>query len=73
MHLSDGLNVYCAPNESGKSTWCALIRAVLYGVESGERAKAGVLPAKIKYQPWSGRPAFGRMTVSAGGRSTADI
>ena len=45
MHLSDGLNVYCAPNESGKSTWCALIRAVLYGVESGERAKAGVLPA----------------------------
>lgn len=68
MHLSDGLNVYCAPNESGKSTWCALIRAVLYGVESGERAKAGVLPAKIKYQPWSGRPAFGRMTVSAGGR-----
>lgn len=68
MHLSDGLNVYCAPNESGKSTWCALIRAVLYGVESGERPKAGVLPAKIKYQPWSGRPAFGRMTVSAGGR-----
>lgn len=68
LHLSEGLNLFYAPNESGKSTWCALIRAVLYGVDSSERQKAGMLPVKIKYQPWSGRPAFGRMVVSSGDR-----
>ena len=34
----DGLNVVCAPNESGKSTWCAFIKSMLYGVDSSERA-----------------------------------
>ena len=68
LELSGGLNVVYAPNETGKSTWCALIRAVLYGVESSERARAGVLPVKTKYLPWSGRPAFGRLTVETGGR-----
>ena len=23
LELNEGLNVICAPNESGKSTWCA--------------------------------------------------
>lgn len=68
LHLKEGLNLFYAPNESGKSTWCALIRAVLYGVDSSERAKAGTVPVKTKYQPWSGRPAFGRMVVAADGR-----
>lgn len=68
LHLKEGLNLFHAPNESGKSTWGALIRAVLYGVDLSERSKAGTVPVKTKYQPWSGRPAFGRMVVSADGR-----
>ena len=34
LEFKDGLNVVCAPNESGKSTWCAFIRAMLYGIDS---------------------------------------
>lgn len=41
LELHDGLNVISAPNESGKSTWCAFVRAMLYGVDSSERQKAG--------------------------------
>ena len=46
LSFHQGLNVIYAPNESGKSTWCAFIRAMLYGVDSSERARAGYLPPK---------------------------
>ena len=29
--LGSGLNLIHAPNESGKSTWCAFLRVMLYG------------------------------------------
>ena len=31
LHLHSGLNLICAPNESGKSTWGSFICAMLYG------------------------------------------
>lgn len=52
--LQDGLNVLTQPNESGKSTWCAFLVAMLYGINSSERAGKGKLPAKQRYQPWNG-------------------
>ena len=67
MSLHPGLNVIYAPNESGKSTWCAFIRAMLYGVDTSERAKAGYLPDKLRYAPWSGAPMEGSMELNAGG------
>lgn len=69
IEFTDGLNVVYAPNESGKSTWCAFIRAMLYGVDSAERAKTGYLPDKIKYAPWSGAPMEGTMELTAGGKN----
>ena len=60
-----GLNIIYAPNESGKSTWCAFIMAMLYGIDSGERTKNGTLPVKRKYEPWSGMPMEGRMDLTA--------
>lgn len=66
IEFNDGLNVVYAPNESGKSTWCAFIRAMLYGVDSAERAKTGYLPDKIKYAPWSGAPMEGTMELTSG-------
>lgn len=65
LSFHQGLNVIYAPNESGKSTWCAFIRAMLYGVDSSERARAGYLPDKLRYAPWSGAPMEGSMEVTA--------
>ena len=65
MTLHDGLNVIYAPNESGKSTWCAFIRAMLYGVDSSARARSGYLPDKLRYAPWSGAPMEGSMDLTA--------
>ena len=63
LELSDGLNVLYAPNESGKSTWCALLKTMLYGINTAQRAKAGQQPDKTKYRPWSGAPMSGSMDV----------
>ena len=65
LRFHDGLNVIYAPNESGKSTWCAFIMAMLYGVDSSDRARAGHLPDKLRYQPWSGSPMEGTMELTA--------
>ena len=69
LELHEGLNVISAPNESGKSTWCAFIRTMLYGIDSAERARAGFLPDKARYAPWSGAPMQGEMEVTAGGKN----
>ena len=65
LTFHDGLNVIHAPNESGKSTWCAFIRAMLYGVDSAERVRGGFLPDKQRYAPWSGAPMEGQMDLTA--------
>ena len=64
LQLHEGLNVIYAPNESGKSTWCAFIRTMLYGVDSAERSRAGHLPDKLRYAPWSGAPMGGTMELT---------
>ena len=68
LKLSEGLNIIHAPNEGGKSTWCAFIRAMLYGVPSRERDKKGFLAEKNRYLPWSGTPMEGEMTLEWQGR-----
>lgn len=68
LELHDGLNVIEQPNESGKSTWCAFIRAMLYGIDSSERARAGHQPDKVRFAPWSGAPMRGEMEIFSGGR-----
>lgn len=63
LELTPGLNVLSRPNEAGKSTWAAFLVAMLYGVDTAERARQGVLPAKTKYKPWSGKPMQGVLEV----------
>ncbi len=66
--FSQGLNVIDRPNEWGKSTWCAFITAMLYGIDTGERTKNGKLADKEHYAPWSGAPMAGRMDIDWNGR-----
>lgn len=66
--LEPGLNVITAPNEWGKSTWCAFLLAMLYGIDTKQRAKAGMLPDKERYKPWSGKPMEGTITLNWQGR-----
>ena len=68
LELEPGLNVIARPNESGKSTWCAFIRAMLYGIDTSERVKGGFLPDKLRYAPWSGAPMSGTMELEYAGR-----
>ncbi len=69
LELHEGLNVITAPNEAGKSTWGSFFLAMLYGVDTSERASRNSLPVKTKYLPWSGRPMEGTMELLENGRS----
>ena len=66
--LEPGLNVIEAPNEWGKSTWCAFILAMLYGIDTSSRSKKDFIPDKERYAPWSGTPMSGRMDIHWNGR-----
>ena len=37
LNLEEGLNLLQLPNEGGKSTWCAFLRAMFYGIPTRER------------------------------------
>jgi len=70
LQFQDGLNIIEAPNETGKSTWCAFLTAMLYGINSRERDKAGFIADKNRYVPWDGSSMSGRLECHADG---ADI
>jgi uncharacterized protein YhaN len=69
LTLGPGLNLIQAPNEGGKSTWCAFLRAMLYGINTRERDKQNYLAEKNRYHPWSGLPMEGEMTLEWQGRT----
>ncbi len=68
LSFEDGLNVIHAPNEWGKSTWCAFITAMLYGIDTRQRNTDAQLADKEHYAPWSGAPMAGRMEILWEGR-----
>lgn len=66
LELGEGLNILQAPNETGKSTWCAFLMAMLYGIDSRQRDKAGFIADKNRYAPWSGAAMSGRLDCLSG-------
>ena len=66
LELTPGLNVIEAPNDSGKSTWCAFARTMLYGPES-RRSREGKHWEK-QYAPWDGAPMSGEMELRWAGK-----
>ena len=70
LTLSEGFNCLCLPNEAGKSTWSAFLTAMLYGIDTSERAGAANqgLPAKERYRPWDGSAMEGAVELLWNGR-----
>lgn len=58
LELREGLNVLEAPNEAGKSTWCAFLLAMLYGP----------VPGLERWEPWDGSLMGGTLELEALGR-----
>lgn len=63
LDLQPGLNVICAPNEGGKSTWCRFLLAMFYGLNTRQR---GDLADKNRFQPWSGSLMQGKLELLVG-------
>lgn len=63
LTLEPGLNVITAPNEWGKSTWCAFLAAMLYGLDTRAKSTKTALADKERYAPWSGKPMSGRIDL----------
>ena len=63
LDLQPGLNVICAPNEGGKSTWSRFLLTMFYGLNTRQR---GDLADKNRFQPWNGTPMQGRLELSVG-------
>ena len=68
LKLEPGLNIIEAPNEWGKSTWCAFLVSMLYGIDTRARTTSSVLADKDRYAPWSGAPMAGRIELNWNGR-----
>ena len=68
LTLEKGLNILQAPNEWGKSTWCAFLTAMLYGIETRVHTTKTALADKERYAPWSGSPMSGRMDLNWNGK-----
>ncbi|MCC2259650.1 AAA family ATPase, partial [Intestinimonas aquisgranensis] len=68
LELKEGLNVLQLPNEGGKSTWCAFLRAMFYGIPTRERDTRTTLAEKNRYAPWSGSPMAGEVLLTWHGR-----
>ncbi len=66
--MEPGLNIISAPNEWGKSTWCAFLVAMLYGLDTRAKSTRTALADKEHYAPWSGSPMEGRSDLNWNGR-----
>ena len=68
LTLKPGLNILEAPNEWGKSTWCAFLVNMLYGIDTRARNTKATIADKERYAPWSGAPMSGSIDLNWNGR-----
>ena len=59
LTFDPGLTLVTLPNGKGKSTWCAFLRTMLYGLNTRQRDKKGLPADKNRYRPWNGKPMEG--------------
>ena len=68
LSFSSGLNQFIHENGWGKSTLCAFIKAMFYGLEAKGRKK-DYQSERSKYEPWQGGKFGGNMTIEARGKN----
>lgn len=68
LTLQPGLNVISGENEWGKSTWCAFLLAMLYGLETRIKSTKTTLAPKERYAPWTGSAMSGKLEISWQGK-----
>lgn len=66
--LEPEMNIIHAPNEWGKSTWCAFLVNMFYGLETRVKTTKTALADKEHYAPWSGSPMSGKICLEWNGR-----
>lgn len=67
VELKPGLNILEGPNEYGKSTWCAFLRTMLYGLET-RRTAGEQISDRQRYVPWDGTPMSGCIDLTWQGK-----
>lgn len=73
IEFPDGFSRLVLPNGWGKTTLCALIRVMFYGLNTSKRDTARALSDKTKYVPQDGKPMSGRMEIEWNGRRVTII
>ena len=68
LEFGPGMTVIGAPNGSGKSTWCAFLRTMLYGLDTRQRDRKDAPADKNRYRPWSGAPMEGLLVCEHEGQ-----
>lgn len=68
LTFAPGMNIVTGDNEWGKSTWCAFLTAMLYGMDTRAKTTKTALADKEHYAPWSGQSMSGRIDLTWEGR-----
>ncbi len=65
LDLLRNMNIIYGPNESGKSTVMAFIKAVLYGLKGGRADKDGLVSEIKRYKPWKNGSYGGYLNIES--------
>lgn len=69
LDFKGGMNTVWGENEAGKSTLCAFLLAMFYGLENESKKKSIREDARKRYLPWDGGVMAGSVYFTADGRS----
>lgn len=64
VKLTDGVNIIEGQNESGKSTLCAFIRFIFFGLAA--KTKSSPIPDRRRYMPFDSQSVWGTMLIGDG-------
>lgn len=71
IEFTDGFSHLVLPNGWGKSTLCAFLRVMLYGLDTSKRDTQQTLSDKTRYIPQDGHAMGGRLEIEWNGRRIA--